>query len=532
MSARVAGLLAGALALGAAGCKSGSSDLCKRDADCAGPQACNEGACVTRLTEPQAWAVELVPRSESIWARTEIAMASFSPDPVALRVAGEEIVNGSIQPLDDDASVGVILSIPSSIGLPDRTFEAQSGPAKNGVATFSVAVPASSIGRPATVRITPAAPADRVLPSWSVAVPMLAAKGLIVNVLKSDELNTIEGVLQNSTGDQVITGYAVKAVVSGKQVSSSDKTNEQGRFNLRLPMSVTLAAVRVGLDPTGESVMPSLVAALQMDKLNLGMLRLPPLGKTQAVDVPVVGMDTGKKLASVTLRFYAPLTGALGGNASVRREVQTDKEGVAHGQLMVGAAGEPVTYAVAAIPGTDSVYGARCMTHLSISSAVGRTDPIELPPRAELAGKVVDALNVPQKGVAITATRKDSTFAAECDTDIGTLQTTATTAADGTYRLLLDPGTYRLQYEPAAATASPLFSEDPLMVNGSVEHDVMLPAGVLADGVVRTSESDDMPASGCEVRLYRITAGSPPELRARARTGADGHFRIVLPQAQ
>jgi hypothetical protein len=527
MSTRAA-VLAAAVAGLVTGCKQASPELCKKDADCATGQGCNEGACVTRLTEPQLWAVELVPKSESPWALTEILSQSFAPEVTTLAVEGEQVVNGVIQTLDDGATMGVILSVPSKIGLPDRPFEAQSGPARDGAANFSVAVPGSAIGGKASLRITPASPADRSLPNWSVPVPNLAAKGLAVSV---PQLYTVEGVLQNSTGDQVIPGYSVKASVGGKLVSSMDRTNEQGRFSLHLPMmTVNLDDVRVSLDPTSESVMPSLLAALQMKKLNLGMLRLPPQGKTQAVDVPVVGMDTRKKLASVTLRFYAPLTGALGGDGSVRREVQTDKDGVAHGQVLIGPAGEAVPYAVAAIPGADSVYGARCMTHLMIGATTTRTDPIELPPRAELAGQVVDALGVPQKGVAITATRKDATFAADCDTDIGTLQTTTTTAADGSFDLLLDPGTYRLQYEPTAGSASPLFTEDPVMVNGSAGHDVTLPAGVLAEGVVKTA--DAAPAPGCEVRLYRRTEGSPPELRARARTGADGHFRIVLPQGQ
>src|SRR5439155_25569802 len=101
--------------------------------------------------------------------------------------------------------------------------------------------------------------------------------------------------------------------------------------------------------------------------------------------------------------------------------------------------------------------------------------------------------------------------------------------SDGRYRLLLDPGRYRIEYEPPMGSASALFVEPEVVVDKRLERGVQLPGGVLATGVVSAPGGEGV--VGCEVRVFGAPKdGQAPELRARTRTVTDGHFSIVLPK--
>jgi hypothetical protein len=113
--------------------------------------------------------------------------------------------------------------------------------------------------------------------------------------------------------------------------------------------------------------------------------------------------------------------------------------------------------------------------------------------------------------------------------DVLSSQATVTSGADGSYKLLLDPGRYRFEYEPPMGTATALHVEDNVLIDKNLQHPVKLPGGVLATGVVSGPASEGV--VGCEVRVFgRATEGKAPVLRARTRTTADGRFSIVLPE--
>jgi hypothetical protein len=246
-------------------------------------------------------------------------------------------------------------------------------------------------------------------------------------------------------------------------------------------------------------------------------------------------MGTNRKLSGVTLRFSTVLPGAVGADATAtfRREFQTDKDGVAHAQVMPGNTGETRSYAVAAIPPPNSEFAARCFPSYAVAAVPGGQPRVgaslELLPKLELSGQVVDADGVPLKGVIITVIRKDSTFVPECGTEVASTPPTVTTDADGSYHMMVEPGTYRLEYEPAMGTNSPLLVEDELVISRSLQRVVTLLPGALAEGVVRTPEGG--PAAGCEVLVFSPGRnGALPELRGRTRTAVDGRFRIILPR--
>jgi hypothetical protein len=360
-------------------------------------------------------------------------------------------------------------------------------------------------------------------------------------VPRASELTTVEGVLQSALGaTEPIIDYAVRALVGDRLVSNVDRTTNQGHFTLRIPKAINLDDVDVILELApldSATARPTMLTALSASKVNVGALRLPPYAKAQPIDVPVTAMGTAKKLAGVTLRFFTLLPGAVGADATAtatfRREFQTDKDGVAHAQVLPGNAGETRRYGVAAIPPPNSEFAARCFPSYAVAAAGGNARvgaSIELLPKVEVTGQVLDADGAEIKGVSLAAVRKDSAFVKECGTEVASPQPTVTTDAHGNYRLLVDPGTYRLEYEPPMGGASPMLVEEVVVLTQSVRRDVTLQPGALAEGIIRTP--DDGTAAACDVKVYAPARdGAPPTLRGRTRTGADGKFRIVLPRS-
>jgi hypothetical protein len=330
-------------------------------------------------------------------------------------------------------------------------------------------------------------------------------------------------------------------MLGDRLVSNVYKTDDQGRFKLKIPTAavngINLDMVKVELvaaDPA--AVEPRLQADVNSTKLNLGVLRLPPRPKAQMLDIPVEAMSAGNKLTKlpgVSLRFSAILDRAFGGRATLVRQYQTDRDGVAHVALLPGPAGQTLDYEVAVVPPPNSEFAARCFPGYSVASVpagqarVGAT--IALGNKLEVSGRVTDALDVAQPGVIMTAIRQNVSGAQDCGVDVLSSQTTVTSGADGTYRLLLDPGRYRFEYEPPIGSATALHVEEDVLVAKSLEHPVKLPGGVLATGVVNGPAGEGV--IGCEVRVFgRSMEGKAPVLRARTRTTADGHFAIVLPK--
>jgi hypothetical protein len=435
------------------------------------------------------------------------------------------------------ASVRVLLSIPSIIGAPDRQLEAPaSSRSATGPVEFSIGVPQSALGRSADIRIVPVMPIDSVLPVWTMSLPMLGPT-ITLYVPRSNDLNTVEGVLQSALGaSEPVLDYAARAVVGDRLVSNVAATKSQGHFTLQIPKSINPDTVTVELAPVDATMARPTMLIKLSGKLNLGALRLPPYSKPQAIDVPVSAMDTTKKLSGVTVRFYTVLPGTVGTDAiaTFRQELQTDKNGIAHAQILPASAGETRSYAVAAIPAPDSQYAARCFPSYAVAAASGSQARVgaslELVPKLEITGQVQDGDGNGLQGVILTAIRTDSTYVDACGGDVASAQPTVTTGVDGSYRLRIEPGTYRFDYEPPMGSISPLLVEGSVVVARSMQRNVMLPAGALAEGIVKTPD-DGSPVAACEVRVFAPSrGGAPPELRAHTRTAVDGRFRIVLPR--
>jgi hypothetical protein len=252
------------------------------------------------------------------------------------------------------------------------------------------------------------------------------------------------------------------------------------------------------------------------------------------LDVPVAAQGKTAKIPGVTIRFSATLDGAFGAKATLAREFQTDRDGIAHVSLLPGPAGQTLDYAVTVVPPPNSEFAARCFQGYSVAivpaglARVGAS--IELGNKLEVTGRVIDTAGVAQPGVILTALRQNVTGPQDCGVEVLASPTTVTTGADGTYRLLLDPGRYRFEYEPPMGSATAFSADNDVLIDKSLQRVVKLPGGVLATGVVSSSAGEGV--SGCEVRVFnRPLEGQSPELRARTRTVAEGRFSIVLPRS-
>jgi hypothetical protein len=547
-SGRGASLIAMAilLSLSACGQVGESSAGCKKDKDCSGGAACVVSACVPRIMgATQTWALEILPKSDSRnLALTENPAVTFTSDPAEIEVEDKTTIKGEIGDIDPAMtapSMRVLLSLPSAIGNGERQFETEATrmPEDKTKLRFSIGVPASAVGRSARLGLFPVAPLDQTVPVWSVSLSTLGPTVIVSIPNKADELSVFQGVLTNELDDPVV-GWVVRALVGDRLVSNVVKTDSQGRFStLRIPTAlgagVSLDQVRVELAPPDPTmVKPRLDVSVTANKLNLGILRLPAVPNAQMLDIPVVSHATMSKfLPGVTLRFQATVPKAVGGTAVFVRDFQTDKNGIAHVTLLPGLSGQTRDYTVMVVPPPNSEYATRCFPTFSVGTlpmGPSRTaTQIELTNKLELSGRITDGTGAAQSGVIMTVIPRPGSAPNECG-QTPSLQATATTAADGSYKLAVDPGRYRIEYEPPMGSASALYVETDVAVAQAMrDRAVMLPGGLLATGVVRAASGDGV--LGCEVRVFGQAAGGQlPELRAHTRTTADGHFSIVLPQ--
>lgn len=544
----ILGALAASLALASCG-QVVSEPGCNKDSECAAGSSCVLRGCVPRIKTTQSWAIELVPKGESNLAATENGSVAFGTEPVQLKVEKKAKVDGQIDGLGAPeanaammvSTMRVVLALPSTIGRRERQFEAEASRAAGdaGPLRFTVYVPESAIGQSARLTLFPASPLDQVLPVWTTSLSTLGPT-IITSAPKSNELSVIEGVLQDELEQPPTTAYVARAMLGDRLVSNVFKTDAQGRFKLKVPNDpangISLDQVKVELVPADPmSIDPRLRADVSATKLNLGVLRLPPRPKPQALDVPVAAQGKTTRVPGVTIRFFAALDGAFGGKAWVTREFQTDKDGIAHVTLLPGSAGQTLDYAVTVVPPPNSEYAARCFQGYSVASLpagqarVGAS--IELGNKFELSGKVTSADGAAQSGVIITATRQNVIGPQDCGVEVLATPATVTTGQDGSYRLLLDSGRYRFEYEPPMGSASAFSVDTNVLVDRSQsQRTVKLPGGVLATGAV--TDPAGAGVNGCEVRVFsRPMEGQSPDLRARTRTATDGKFSIVLPKS-
>ena len=539
---------------------SGGYGRCSSDANCGQVGACVQGTCLPRPTFPmmRPWAVEILPSSNSTKAAfTEIVAAptagnwKLSAEPyIEVSATFTPFIStpttpGNAAPLPGIANV--VLEVPSLIpGRPTLRFES-TFPSGGTIATLKV--PAGTRSRTGTLTLIPLPPADQSSPAFhfSTLVPtdgsMLSDRaGTTMTAFELPPNNLVQGVLQDVFGQPKV-GYTARAYLDGTQISSAGVTQMDGKFQLSVPSTVrgeiiVELAPQSGLDPwfiynkkafagsnqdLGTAVLPAyqvpsqnpsgIVFRVQSDDV------IPSFVGNAAVRALTIMPSTSSDPPGIT-RFWQSTTTDTGGDAKL--------------SLIPGMNQMARAYEVSVVPPPGSRFASTCVQKQILAPT--ETSPIVLSSRRTLlAGTVTSALGAPVEGVTVVASR-NATSARVCATSTTTGPTTFTTNTDenGHYELYLDPGTYRVDYDPPSGSSAPRLTKPQLDVNADVAHVVLpvqLPAAALIEGDV--FDSDDVTLlPNATIRIFEPCTGmsctDPAVLRAETQTDLQGHFRAVV----
>ncbi len=537
--APVASLVAILLWAGAA-CTNARVAACKKDVDCSALQACIGESCVFRRpSRPATWAVEVVPPSETNYSAREFVDISFTADAAVFSADYKATVSGVIDREDgegESGSVGavrVVALVPSLIPTRrDLSFETEGTIARAGGAIdFALPVPSAAMGKAAKMWLWPSSQIDRLMPPWQTSI--VVGPELRVRILNPNEVLFIEGTLLTAIGEPV-TNYLARAQIAGRVVSNSAASDETGRFKLRVQRALLPAGSSDGLTITlapADVILarPRLVAHYPgPGTQNSWTLRLPPFAQPEVFNVPVAASGSGMGIAGATVRFRTTLTGAMGGDAVYEREALTGADGTAQIMLVPGIGGLTQDYSVIVTPPQASSNAARCLAAYGVAASTGGTRvsaSLALSPKVDLSGDVRRADGALIANVRVTATREDS-LAAPCGTDVASQPASALTDRKGVYHLPVEPGRYRLDFEPPLGSPCPQFTEMAVDANAAIVHNVTLPVGFLVEGRVLSPMGSPIP--NCQVRVFKPETGRDLQSVAVARSGDDGRFRVML----
>jgi hypothetical protein len=540
------------------GCKINAvpTPSCVKDIDCSGGAACSNGTCIPRAARGT-WAIEMLPSSDSSAAQTQLAAVSFSSEkPNQLTADTKVTISGDLpegEAFIGDSHVSAIFQTPIP-GHADLQFQtdwltsAMSGSAP----TFSMAVPASRIGSNVTFLITPLPPRDLGQPPANIQ-----GKLATVNHLMVDHASWyVTGTLV--TPDLKLAGGFVAHALSGGQIVSNTAVVGvgDGRFRVEIPKQVAQAAAAPSGQPITIEIVPSgsqystprfttqpitVTADMELDNLNL-----PAIGYATLFRFKVAGPDQ-KPVSGALVRAHTVLASDDSGSSDMVRDGTTDVNGNVDLPLLPSSTGGTQTYDVAVIPPLGSSLGISCVGGIAINGGQnpggGGTTPVaaqlSLATKATLSGTVTSADGSVVAGVAIAATRTAVDPASNCSSSLVASSANGISKADGTFQLMIDPGTYRLDFDPPAGAAVPRLTQTGVVVapGSTTMGAVDLLSGELVNGSVQRADGTPLPS--IDVRFYEVAcSGSDqcfgamrvqPILRAETHTNADGSFQAVVP---
>jgi hypothetical protein len=489
-----------------------------------------------------------VPDVQSPAARTELSSVIFEQGVGDLIVAGKTAVTGRLVSGTLPSSARVVASVAPTIGgQPDLQFETDwpASPEPGG-SQFMLNVPTNFLGRPAVLGIVPTSmippsPAESTHPPFSLEVTIAA---VIPVTLPTETMLVTARFFQGNTEPQ--DGYLVRAYQGERLISNVAETGTDGAFKLTVP-AVNIAndfaqPVTVKLSPRDEDGPSYVTAPFTLTRtIDLKDLRLPAVLNPDIFRFDVKG-DGGQPVSGATLRFRTVLAEDDSGSSLYARDVRTDVEGKAQVPLIPGTATEARHYDITVIPRPGSEFATKCLARFTVTRGGTYDAPqvpptITLAPRAELSGAVTRSDGAALGGVTILASRIDDGAVAGCAEAATLPPTSVSTDKDGQYRLLVDPGTYRIDYDPPAGAPVPRFTEPSVVIESSAVRAVQLQPGVLVEGVVRAADRKAVPSVG--IRFLESLCQSAdscygpmrvaPLLRGQTRADAQGAFRVVLP---
>jgi hypothetical protein len=537
---RIALALAG-LAVGSVGCGDGPAPECQSDLQCSAGFACVASTCVARIVQPSVWSLDVVPDPQSTLATREWPGFMFTRDVASLTVdrkvgMATTLTRSYPEASTTATSVHLVLAVASAVaGRRELQFEANAvNTGMNTPYETTLPVPERLLGSTARLWVAPRAPLSRQMCPWQFDVTVEAIRTLALP--GPEDTLVMDGVLQNADGSPV-ADYEARVVLSGRLASNLARTDAAGKFVLRVQRSLAAQApgpLVVELAPAdGGQPRPSLLVEVAAGQPNLGTLRLPAYPAAVPVTIPVFAELTSLPVAGATVQMQATLPGGIGGMARYIRSAQTGANGRATLPLLPappGGASPLITYMVKIVPPAGADTRARCLPGYAIGPAAEGTAlgaPVTLPPKVRLEGVLTQANGDAAGAVTVRATRRGDLFKEECLGDLASPPAETRTSAMGAYSMLLDPGDYRLDFQPDRGTALPHHVEENVPLPNSALHNVVLPPPVMVEGLVTSPEG--VALSKAEIRVFGAGPEAGGQLRGVATTGADGRFRLVLP---
>jgi hypothetical protein len=542
-SARITLLGPALLAAVVGGCGSDEGG-CQNDMQCGMTQACVNRGCVTRLApgESAIWSIEVVPPAPSPHAARELPSFTFSSIPATVPVDRKVMLAGSISRPGSDSSptatsVNVTAAVPSKVpGRRDLVFEAQA--VNHGGSTayeFNLALPERLVGQMARLTVAPTAPLNRTVCPWWLELPLTAMSAVTLPV--AEDTIDLRGMMDRTDpGLTMPLEYEARIFVGDTLSSNLARTDVTGRFDVEVQKSWALrtdVTTRVEI-AAADSTLPVPILSLPLPAAggDLGVLRMPVYPTPVPLVVSVIDEMGVKPAAGATVRMSTLIPGAVGGEARYTRSAQTGADGKATILVVPAVAGQPLQYMVKVVPPADSESGPRCLPSYEVAAAAAdgtRTGPpIMLPRRVVLDGRVLRAEGRPASGLRVRATRAGDTYNEECGGQLASPPAETITDSDGRYRMRLDPGEYRIDYEPEGVSTLPWAVEELVSIVASVGREVALPATVMVEGQVVTGEGANLP--GATVRAFALGGEGRAEVRGSAVSDSNGRFRMVLPK--
>jgi hypothetical protein len=316
----------------------------------------------------------------------------------------------------------------------------------------------------------------------------------------------------------------------------TSNVNERGGLVLQVPR-----AVCARLDPNGSALDLRLPTDLGLSETATGTA--PCVGCVRVVGTVEAGMSTGLtrplRNVTVTLRTRVPLGDsplAPESSAWFEDRVQTSGDGTFSAWLIPGD-----YEVILEPPGEDFANGrASLRVRDDVREQMGQTFTVS--PRLTVEGRVLTNAGQPVPGARVRAVPFTTAYvrhACLADPTLAALAPRARgdesgTGVDGSYRLDVDPGIYRIVVEPPSGSGFATDLGDTRCVVSNIRSlDLVLDSPVVVRGVVR--DPGGRPLHGAQIeavaRVREVGAMGVSLRVARTTTGSDGTYTLLLPSS-
>ncbi len=238
-------------------------------------------------------------------------------------------------------------------------------------------------------------------------------------------------------------------------------------------------------------------------------LTLPALPSVTHLTIAVVGAasnGTNEPVPNAAIQLLTNLTQNTAGTTIVQHEVdtQTDANGQVSVNLYSNDAGARM-YTVNVSPTADSQFQSFATT-VTVGTASGVSSNIQLVPRPQVTGRVIDPSGAPVMGAVLQP--QLASLAAGYGSSLATTANipTSTSDSNGRFALYLDAGSYQLGViPPATAGLARLWLPSQTIGQDANLGDLTAPTAVMFDGGITDSTGAPVEAT---LRLYSVPASN------------------------